>query len=404
MSSYRARRGFTLIELLVVIAIIAILAAILFPVFSRAREKARQAKCMSNQRQCAMGVVMFAQENDETLPNANTWKSAIGGADKVFKCPNTKSNGYVFNAALSDKALGLFPRAVETVVTADGEHSSGTQVTWADGLTAWYSASANVDANSSNEVLSWAPRLKPSYENGLDANKADICFDPEKDIQLRHDGKTIVSYLDGHVELVAAIPPSGQPMNQIAEANSTAPTFVAAGVGGKPSIRFTGDNKTCLKINDGVGIDFNSDDFTIVMIRTIADPGTSPNAERSLLSVPGMVLRTMWLHAKTGIDESFSQISFGADTCMLTVTMQGTAVKHWENNSGPVTGDPMTRGSGTGISPIYLGRDIQNWSSLEADYPPADMTVAEILFFNKALDQTQLTNLYNQFKGKYSLP
>ncbi len=62
------RRAFTLIELLVVIAIIAILAAILFPVFARAREKARQAACLSNVKQMALATLMYAQDYDEVLP------------------------------------------------------------------------------------------------------------------------------------------------------------------------------------------------------------------------------------------------------------------------------------------------------------------------------------------------
>jgi prepilin-type N-terminal cleavage/methylation domain-containing protein/prepilin-type processing-associated H-X9-DG protein len=62
------KRGFTLIELLVVIAIIAILAAILFPVFAQAREKARQASCLSNVKQIALGLHMYIQDYDENTP------------------------------------------------------------------------------------------------------------------------------------------------------------------------------------------------------------------------------------------------------------------------------------------------------------------------------------------------
>jgi prepilin-type N-terminal cleavage/methylation domain-containing protein/prepilin-type processing-associated H-X9-DG protein len=73
------RRGFTLIELLVVIAIIAILASILFPVFSRARAKARQTACLSNMKQLALALNMYAQDYDETLP---AWAfGATGSSD-----------------------------------------------------------------------------------------------------------------------------------------------------------------------------------------------------------------------------------------------------------------------------------------------------------------------------------
>jgi prepilin-type N-terminal cleavage/methylation domain-containing protein/prepilin-type processing-associated H-X9-DG protein len=69
MTRQTARReAFTLIELLVVIAIIAILAAILFPVFAQAREKARQTSCLSNLKQIGLGAVMYAQDYDEVFP------------------------------------------------------------------------------------------------------------------------------------------------------------------------------------------------------------------------------------------------------------------------------------------------------------------------------------------------
>ncbi len=67
------KRGFTLIELLVVIAIIAILAAILFPVFARAREKARQTSCVSNLKQIGLAMHMYAQDYDEVLPPNYAW-------------------------------------------------------------------------------------------------------------------------------------------------------------------------------------------------------------------------------------------------------------------------------------------------------------------------------------------
>jgi len=94
------RSAFTLIELLVVIAIIAILAAILFPVFAQAREKARQASCMSNLKQAALGIVQYAQDYDETNPMAvtrDTWSWDLTWAwvaqpyiksYDVFACPN----------------------------------------------------------------------------------------------------------------------------------------------------------------------------------------------------------------------------------------------------------------------------------------------------------------------------
>lgn len=71
-------RGFTLIELLVVIAIIAILAAVLFPVFAKAREKARQTGCADNMKQLGLGIMQYVQDNDEYFPSGYVSTSSIG--------------------------------------------------------------------------------------------------------------------------------------------------------------------------------------------------------------------------------------------------------------------------------------------------------------------------------------
>jgi prepilin-type N-terminal cleavage/methylation domain-containing protein/prepilin-type processing-associated H-X9-DG protein len=94
MASSRPRfSGFTLIELLVVIAIIAILAAILFPVFAQARSKARQISCLSNERQIGMAFLQYFQDNDEQFPHVRgevTWVETMQPYLKnrqILRCP-----------------------------------------------------------------------------------------------------------------------------------------------------------------------------------------------------------------------------------------------------------------------------------------------------------------------------
>ncbi len=100
MRHQNRRKGFTLIELLVVIAIIAILAAILFPVFARARENARRASCQSNLKQLGLGIMMYTQDYDEKYPPTYTdtpraiWYTTTWPyvkSSQVFQCPSDSS-------------------------------------------------------------------------------------------------------------------------------------------------------------------------------------------------------------------------------------------------------------------------------------------------------------------------
>ncbi len=164
MLSRKSKRGFTLIELLVVIAIIAILAAILFPVFARAREKARQTTCTSNQRQIVASMQMFAQDHEETLPvTTSVWKD-IAVDPGVLVCPSKGKStpiGYDYNSFNSGASIGTFK----------------------DPTTEWLTCDGNVNTT-------------------LNANIAAV----GSDIDMRHSGQAIISYADGHVGTITQKP------------------------------------------------------------------------------------------------------------------------------------------------------------------------------------------------------
>ena len=152
------KKGFTLIELLVVIAIIALLAAILFPVFARARENARRSSCANNLKQLGIGFAQYKQDYDEswcggwsqTPPNA-MWTYVLQPylkSNQVFRCPSDSRNnysGYLHNNVLTSKCTGSqttyvndseIPKPAESLILIDG-NTGGSNQTQNGDYTLW---------------------------------------------------------------------------------------------------------------------------------------------------------------------------------------------------------------------------------------------------------------------------
>ena len=148
-SRLRGANGFTLIELLVVIAIIAILAAILFPVFARARENARRSSCQSNLKQIGLGWLQYTQDYDEVVvPYSSTgsttgfshnWATAFQPyikSTQLLVCPSAsdKAVGYTMNAiiATNGRSLAAFQTPATTPIFIDAVGLVQTNVTSTD--------------------------------------------------------------------------------------------------------------------------------------------------------------------------------------------------------------------------------------------------------------------------------
>ena len=140
--SIETRRGFTLIELLVVIAIIALLAAILFPVFARARENARKSSCANNVKQIGLGFQQYIQDFDETftgiwngsstnLDLQRNWPAALTPylkSEQIFRCPSESRDvavGYAANNWLNNRAIADIQQTSRVVVLMDAFLASG---------------------------------------------------------------------------------------------------------------------------------------------------------------------------------------------------------------------------------------------------------------------------------------
>jgi prepilin-type N-terminal cleavage/methylation domain-containing protein/prepilin-type processing-associated H-X9-DG protein len=205
--------GFTLIELLVVIAIIAILAAILFPVFAQARAKARQAACLSNMKQLGLAMMQYVQDYDETFPGNNLLPDEALGAPStaatlgwmdpislrnwprslytyvktvdVYKCPQTDprlltaspqynyataagagNTSYYLNGLMADRAVSVIQTPADTICLQETSVQTGT--------------------------AQLRPYIRNSDKRGFNANAATY--------DLQHNGGANLLFCDGHAK------------------------------------------------------------------------------------------------------------------------------------------------------------------------------------------------------------
>jgi len=184
------RRGFTLIELLVVIAIIAILAAILFPVFARAREKARQSSCLSNVKQLMLGLLSYAQDYDETMPSCWTgsstydhpfWYEKVAPYIKntqILLCPSKKYTtiaygyNYVYLGSTGGSGMGLaqIQTPSEMLILAD-----------------------SYDSDTAGSFHVYAPQYWGIHGGANDDNDTG-------NVDPRHNGGANAGFADGHAK------------------------------------------------------------------------------------------------------------------------------------------------------------------------------------------------------------
>jgi len=237
------KRGFTLIELLVVIAIIAILAAILFPVFAKVREKARQTSCASNEKQFGLAFVQYIQDYDEVYPLASynaggiDWVGKVGPYIKstaVFSCPDETSShsaakdgvlplSYGANAdvlslhdvyAVATVSSAQFTSPSKTVLIFEirSANTGGVGILPDGSGEHWIDGRGNGRYDNGSPQFLWAP-YNAGYATGfmggiadpasvapgcsVDANPSTGCFDGKVG---RHSDGANFAFADGHVK------------------------------------------------------------------------------------------------------------------------------------------------------------------------------------------------------------
>jgi len=213
------RRGFTLIELLVVIAIIAILAAILFPVFAKAREAARKSSCLNNEKQLLTAVMQYVQDYDEAYPPSHVSSSANNVQwtvrvepyiknIQVFRCPSDPN--VPIRWATNPNTIG-YSNPWPTSYGANFQiHSSGgnagvglAMASIAAPANTVYLADAGVKGNAAAPFIDTPPVVKQGVwilhdpTNASVQNAGDFNWGGPND---RHSETANIGFCDGHVK------------------------------------------------------------------------------------------------------------------------------------------------------------------------------------------------------------
>lgn len=235
VSSRKANHGFTLIELLVVIAIIAILAAILFPVFAKAREKARQISCLSNEKQLGLAFMQYSQDADETMPPSDAgsghgWTSRIYPYVKAvgaYTCPDDAQKSpdarrvisFAFNNNANGQSIAALAAPASTVQLFE---ITGCLVDVSDPVTSGldYSEVGNGGDTGGSGFLKWAKydtgAMGSPTRQGLPAVNANGGLDGAN-LSGRHTSGSNFLFGDGHAKYLR--PASVSPGRNAADTN-----------------------------------------------------------------------------------------------------------------------------------------------------------------------------------------